>query len=189
MRKESLGPIRKEAWKGAERTGHDCAPRYDPEMIRDASAKKSARRKKIGRPRTSEQIEKLILKLAKDNGWGYTRILGELRKLGIQSVTRNTVKKILKLNGYETGPNRGPGTGMSSDTPCKNHVAVRFFLQEDRFQTGLRDIFVLVFLNVKTRSVFITPSTYKPTKLDDPAGRSIRRTYQEGQDSLQDSDA
>jgi putative transposase len=50
--------------------------------IREASAKKSTRQKKGGRPRTEEQIEKLILKLAKDNGWGYTRILGELKKLG-----------------------------------------------------------------------------------------------------------
>jgi putative transposase len=29
-------------------------------------------------------------------------------------------------------------------------------------KTGLRDIFVLVFLNVKTRQVYITPSAYKP---------------------------
>jgi putative transposase len=131
--------------------------------IRDASAKKTARRKKIGRPRTPEQIEKLILKLAKDNGWGYTRILGELRKLGIQSVTRNTVKKILKRNGYETGPNRGPGTWDEFLTRhAKTMWQCDFFSKKIVSKTGLRDIFVLVFLNVKTRSVFITPSTYKP---------------------------
>ncbi len=61
--------------------------------IRDASDKVAKPRKNVGRPRTAEQIEKLILKLAKDNSWGYTRILGELKKLGIESVTRNTVKK------------------------------------------------------------------------------------------------
>ena len=133
--------------------------------IRDASAKKSARRKKIGRPRTPEQIEKLILKLAKDNGWGYTRILGELRKLGIQSVTRNTVKKILKRNGYETGPNRGPGTWDEFLTRhAKTMWQCDFFSKKIVSKTGLRDIFVLVFLNVKTRSVFITPSTYKPNE-------------------------
>ena len=38
--------------------------------IRETVAKSSARRKKSGRPRTAEQIEKLILKLAKENGWG-----------------------------------------------------------------------------------------------------------------------
>ena len=42
--------------------------------IRDASGKKSARQNKGGRPRTAEQIEKLILKLAGQNGWGYTNV-------------------------------------------------------------------------------------------------------------------
>ena len=73
--------------------------------IREAAAKSKARRKgKSGRPRTAKDIEKLILKLAKDNSWGYTRILGELKKLRIESVTRNTVKNILKRNGFESGP-------------------------------------------------------------------------------------
>jgi len=63
--------------------------------IREDSGKKKQSPKQ-GRPRTAEDIEKLILKLAKDTGWGYTRILGELKKLGIASVTRNTVKNILK---------------------------------------------------------------------------------------------
>ena len=65
---------------------------------------------KRGRRPTAESIRKLILKLAKDTGWGYTRILGELKKLGIQSVSRNTVKKILKSNGLDPGPKRGLGT-------------------------------------------------------------------------------
>ena len=42
--------------------------------IREQAAKKSKKQKtnKSGRPRTADQIEKLILKLASDNGWGYT---------------------------------------------------------------------------------------------------------------------
>lgn len=43
---------------------------------------------RTGRPGTVEQIEKLILKLAKDNSKGYNRILSELRKPGIKSVIR-----------------------------------------------------------------------------------------------------
>ncbi len=76
----------------------------------DGSGRVAKTSKNVGQPRTAEQIEKLILKLAKNNSWGYTRILGELKKLGIESVTRNTVKNILKRNGYESGPERGPGT-------------------------------------------------------------------------------
>ncbi len=60
--------------------------------------------KKIGRPRTPEQIEKLILKLAQDNGWGYTRILGELRKLGIQSVTETRSRKSSNVTDTKPAP-------------------------------------------------------------------------------------
>ena len=133
--------------------------------IREQAAKKSKKQKtnKSGRPRTADQIEKLILKLANDNGWGYTRILGEIRKLGIQSVTRNTVKAILKRNGFDTGPKRGPGTW---DEFLKRHAKTMwqcdFFSKKIVSKAGLRDIFVLVFLHVETRRVFITESTYKP---------------------------
>ena len=41
--------------------------------IRDASDEMAKTQKNVGRPRTAEKIEKLILKLAKDNSWGYTR--------------------------------------------------------------------------------------------------------------------
>jgi len=132
--------------------------------IREAAAKTSALRKgKSGRPRTAEEIEKLILKLAKDNSWGYTRILGELKKLGIESVTRNTVKNILKRNGFETGPKRGPGTW---DEFLKRHAKTMwqcdFFSKKVVSKTGLRDLFAIAFLHVESRRVFVTPSTYNP---------------------------
>ena len=55
-------------------------------------------------------MEKLILKLAGQYGRGYNRILGEFKKLSIESVTRTTVKNILKRDEYDIGPKRGPGT-------------------------------------------------------------------------------
>jgi len=60
---------------------------------------------------TEYEIRELILRMAEEeNAWGYTRIVGELRKLGIRNVYRSTVANILKENGYEPGPKRGPGT-------------------------------------------------------------------------------
>ena len=44
---------------------------------------------KGGRPRTGDEIRELVLKLARENDWGYTRILGELKKLGITSICRS----------------------------------------------------------------------------------------------------
>ena len=41
------------------------------------------RARKRGRPRTQQEITDVVLRLANENGWGYTRILGELKKLGI----------------------------------------------------------------------------------------------------------
>jgi putative transposase len=101
--------------------------------------------------------------LAKDNGWGYTRILGELRKLNIRSVCRNTVKNILRENGIDTGPQRGFGTW---DEFIKIHAATLwqcdFFTKRIVTPKGLRDAFVLVFLHVQTRRVLVTPATQHP---------------------------
>lgn len=118
---------------------------------------------KRGRRRTAEQICRLVIKLARDNGWGYTRILGELRKLGIRAISRNTIKNILKAHGYDPGPQRGLGTW---DEFLKIHAAslwqCDFFSRKALTPRGLRDVFVLVFLHVKTRRVFISPATYHP---------------------------
>lgn len=46
--------------------------------------------------------------------------MGELCKLGIRSLSCNTVKNILIENGYDTGPKRGLGTG---DEFIKIHAA------------------------------------------------------------------
>jgi putative transposase len=149
--------------------------------IREQSGKKK-QRPTHGRPRTAEQIEKLILKLAKDTGWGYTRILGELKKLGVESVTRNTVKNILKRNGYETGPKRGPSTW---DEFIQRHAKTMwqcdFFSKKIVSKTGLRDVFVLVFLHVETRRVYISPATYKPDQawMVEQAEAFIRHTKSE----------
>jgi putative transposase len=118
---------------------------------------------KRGRRRTDEQIRRLILMLAKENEWGYTRILGELKKLGICRISRNTVKRILKDAGYDPGPKRGEGTW---DEFLKQHAAslwqCDFFSKRILTMKGIRDAFVLVFLNVKTRQVILSPPALQP---------------------------
>jgi putative transposase len=47
---------------------------------------------KRGRRRTAVQIRNLIVKLAKENSWGYSRIVGELKKLRIRSISKSTVR-------------------------------------------------------------------------------------------------
>ena len=53
--------------------------------IRDNKKGKKKTPAKQGRRRTPEEIRKLVLKLARENEWGYTRILGELKKLGMRT--------------------------------------------------------------------------------------------------------
>jgi len=118
---------------------------------------------KRGRRRMPEEIRKLILKLAQENQWSYTRILGELKKLGIHSLSRNTVKRILKDAGLDPGPKRGEGTW---DEFLKQHAAslwqCDFFSQRVLTLKGIREAFVLAFLNVKTRQVILSPATLHP---------------------------
>jgi len=67
-------------------------------------------KKSSGQPRTPEAIREFVIKLAQETGWGYTRILRELRKLGIGKIFRQTVVNILKKESLDPGPSRGPGT-------------------------------------------------------------------------------
>jgi putative transposase len=119
---------------------------------------------KRGRRRTPEQMRQLIRKMARENDWGYTRIMGELKKLGIKPPSRNTVKNILKAVGLDPGPQRGEGTW---DEFLTRHAAslwqCDFFSRRVLTTKGIRQAFVLAFLNVKTRRVILSPATYQPT--------------------------
>jgi putative transposase len=120
---------------------------------------------KRGRRRTPEQIRRLILKLARENEWGYARILGELKKLGIRSLSKNTVKRILKDAGLDPGPKRGEGTW---DEFLRQHAVslwqCDFFSKRVLTLHGIREAFVIAFLNVKTRQVILSPATLHPNE-------------------------
>ena len=76
--------------------------------FRQLVAKKwTFRRKSQGRPRTRAEICDLIVQLAKENlTWGYTRIQGALKNLGLKS-SRGTIANVLKENGIDAAPERG----------------------------------------------------------------------------------
>jgi putative transposase len=119
---------------------------------------------KRGHPRTPEVLRKLILRMARENDWGYTRIMGELKKLGIKPPSRNTVKKILMSAKLDPGPPRREGTW---DDFLKRHASslwqCDFFSRRIVTPTGLRQAFVLVFIHVQSRRVVLSPSTFTPT--------------------------
>ncbi len=53
-----------------------------------------------GRPRIMAEIEELIVRMAKENRWGYTRIRGALSNLG-HTVARTTIANVLARHGIE----------------------------------------------------------------------------------------
>ncbi len=59
--------------------------------------------KKTGRPRIKVIIREFVVRLAKETGWGYSRILGELKKLRVGKISRQTVKNILLEHGLDPG--------------------------------------------------------------------------------------
>jgi putative transposase len=71
-------------------------------------------KKARGRPRKPEEIRQLVLDMAKESGWGYRRILGELRKLGIKFVSRSTISRILRGTASTRARSAARGVGMSS---------------------------------------------------------------------------
>lgn len=105
--------------------------------------------KKMGRKGTPESLREIVVRLAKETGWGYGRIVGELKKLRIQCVGRTTVRTILKEEGIHPSPKRGKGTW---DEFVKIHADTLwqcdFFSKMVVTKKGLQQAFVLAFLHV-----------------------------------------
>jgi transposase InsO family protein len=117
------------------------------------------RRQPGGRPPLDGALTALILRLARENPrWGYKRIQGELTKLG-HSVGRSTVRALLKRAGLPPAPERSR-RGISWRTFCRHYqqqvLACDFFTVETAL---LRTIFVLFFLEVRTRRVYLVGCT------------------------------
>ena len=75
-----------------------------------------------GRPRIAAEIERLVVRLARENsGWGYDRIVGALANLG-HTVSDQTVGNILRRQGIAPAPERKRTTTWSQF--IRSHMAV-----------------------------------------------------------------
>lgn len=129
--------------------------------IREEHSNKKSNPK--GGQRKPREVRELVIEIAKTTGFGYTRILGELRKLGIKSISRQTVRNILKEEGIQPGPDR---TSDSWENFIQRHGetlwAVDFFSVKAVTARGIRNLYLLAFLCMKTREVIVTSCTAKP---------------------------
>jgi putative transposase len=136
-------------------------PRTYQRWIREKCA--GGKGKKMGRPKTLESIREIVVRIAKETGWGYGRILGELKKLRIHAISQSTIKNILKEAGMLPRPKRGQGTW---DEFLKIHAEtlwqIDFFSKSIWTPKGLRQCFVLAFIHVATRRVYCSPCSFQP---------------------------
>lgn len=136
--------------------------------------RREARRGKpsLRKPRGKSQVLRdLVVKIARETGFGYTKILGELRSLGISRICRQTVKNILKAENIEPSPTRRRGTW---DDYLKAHAetlwACDFFTKRAVTARGLVDLYVLVFMHLESREVVVYAKLPKSFVIPTPVG-------------------
>jgi putative transposase len=114
-----------------------------------------------GRPPIGGEIRALVLRLARENPrWGYQRIAGELRGLGL-TVSATTVRKLLRQAGL--GP-AGERSGVSwrefLRAQAHSMLAVDFFTVET---VSLQRLYVLFFIELGSRRVHLAGCTANPS--------------------------
>src|SRR6266545_5880403 len=110
--------------------------------------------------RSTAEVRELVLRLARENsGWGYVRIVGELRKLGID-VSATLARNLLKAAGVPPAPQRGRLDWRSF---LRAHAATTLacdFLTVDTVL--LRRLYVLVFICIGSRRIEYMACTSNP---------------------------
>jgi hypothetical protein len=108
----------------------------------------------------SPQVRELILRLARENPrWGCVRIQGELQGLGTR-VGATSIRTLLRRNGLGPAPRRGgPSWSQFLRAQAEGVLACDFFSVETAF---LRTLYVLFFIEVRTRRVHLSLSTRNP---------------------------
>jgi hypothetical protein len=110
-----------------------------------------------GRPRTTGEVEALVVRMAEENqDWGYRRIQGALSNPG-NDLARSTFAEILKRHGLEPAPERSRKTTWKEflTRHWELIVAADFFTVEVWTRRGLQRFLVLFFIELSTRKVEI----------------------------------
>jgi putative transposase len=124
---------------------------------------------RVGRPRLTKSLRELIVRLARENaGWGVRRIIGELKKLAVKA-SRSTVRRVLVDENILPGPDRRAPKGVMTPwrTFIKIHmnvmIATDFFRKTVWMPLGKKTAYVLAFIHLGSRKVYVSSSTYHPT--------------------------
>ena len=132
--------------------------RWHRELVRRKWTCKGKRR--AGRPRIGKEEAALVLRLAGENPrWGYRRIQGELKKLGV-SISASSICSLLRRHGLPPAPRRdGPSWKEFLAQQAAGIVACDFFCVET---VWLKTLYVLFFIEISTRRVHLAGVTARP---------------------------
>jgi putative transposase len=115
--------------------------------------------RRVGRPPIGGEVRALVVRLARENPrWGYQRIVGELRGLGV-SVSATTVRGILNAEGIGPAPGRA-GLSWRAFLRAQSMLAVDFFTVET---VRLQRLYVLFFIELGSRRVHLAGCTANPS--------------------------
>jgi putative transposase len=124
----------------------------------------SQQRKALGRPPVGQELEALVVRIARENpSWGYDRLVGALANLGY-TLSDQTVGNILKRHGLLPAPERKKTTTwhVFIRTHMDVLVATDFFTTEVWTKAGLVTYYVLFFIHVASRRVHVAGVTPHP---------------------------
>lgn len=106
-----------------------------------------------------------MIRIARETGWGYSRLLGEIRKLHIRKISRGEVKNILVANNIEPAPTRrGLACAEFIERHKQTHWACEFFSKSVWAPFGMRRIYVLVFIHLGIRRMYMAKTTDQPDR-------------------------
>ena len=120
--------------------------------------------KPMGRPPIDPATVEQVLRLAKENPtWGYRRITGVLAPIGT-NISHQTVKNILEEHGIDPAPERMSKTSWSDfiKTHADSLLATDFLTTEVWTPLGLTTFYILFFIHVGTRKVYLGGITTNP---------------------------
>ena len=117
-----------------------------------------------GRPRIDDEIEQLVVRIAKENSdWGYDRIVGAMANHGY-TLSDQTVGNILQRHGIPPAPERMQRTTWTDFIRAHMDVlaGTDFFTVEVFTLRGLVTYYVLFFLHFESRRVDVDGITPQP---------------------------